>query len=135
MWIGRCEGSSVAQDLKTAANEFAARLTQLAGQHGDVWFDTKVGPNYIKVVLHGRQNAQAIDHPATFCFISRSDAPFEWRNFRAGDILPPKTWASPWKMDTGAVGNLFAPDRGMSYWVLRYGTELGLWPGADGMTR
>jgi hypothetical protein len=115
-------------DLKAVADDFAARLTQLACQHGTARIETKVGPNYIKVTLHGRRNGLGIDSPAAVCFIGRSEAPFGWSNFRAGDILPPKTWASLWKMDTGAVGSLFAPDQGMSYWVIRYGAELGLWP-------
>lgn len=30
-------------------------------------------------------------------------------------------------MDTGAVANVLAPDGGESYWVRRYGADLGLW--------
>jgi hypothetical protein len=30
-------------------------------------------------------------------------------------------------MDTGAVGNVLVPEGRESYWVLRYGSDLGLW--------
>lgn len=121
------EAPIVNTDLKPLIASFCADLSLRAAARGNAWFEAKTGPNYVKVLLHRAPAGVRVDDHATFCFISRLDEPFEWANFRIGDILPPKTASSPWKMDTGAVGSLLAPDGGMSYWVIRYGSELGLW--------
>lgn len=117
-------------DLKMITNAFCLDLTERAGDGEKAephWFQTVAGPWYLKVLLHRAPVGVRTDYPATFCFVVRADAPFGWANYRAGDILPPRTSRRPWKMDTGAVGNVLTPDGAMSYWVLRYGSELGLW--------
>lgn len=116
-------------DLSVAIAAFCdqinSRLTAAAKRGG--WVEAKPGPNYVKVVHHVAPSTHRDRYPSTFRFIARDDRPFGWSNYRRGDILPPQTSRKPWKMDTGAVGNLIGPDGGMSYWVERYGNELGWW--------
>jgi hypothetical protein len=109
-------------DLKATTNAFCLDLTQRAAR-GEKdphhWFQMVAGPWYLKVLLHQAAVGVRTEYPAAFCFVVRADAPFGWSNYRTGDILPPKTSRQPWKMDTGAVGNVLSPDGAMSYWVLR----------------
>ena len=119
-------------DIKTAAKAFCEALSGRLEANDDGirarWFEAKTGPNYIRVVLHEEAPGVRSASPATFCFVVREDAPFGWMNYRAGDILAPMTSRRPWKMDTGAVGSVLAEEAGISYWVRRYGADLGLWP-------
>ncbi len=118
-------------NLKTAigtiCHDLTARAASGTGRSGPAWFEPKAGPNYVKILLHHAPAGVRDPSPATFCFVVREDEPFGWYNYRAGDILPPKTSRAPWKMDTGAVGNVLVPEGRESYWVLRYGSDLGLW--------
>lgn len=118
-------------DLKAAAEAFcrqlAARAVVTERRPMTAWFQAVAGPWYLKILLHEAPPGVRAQYPATFCFIVRADAPFGWLNYRAGDILPPKTSRKPWKMDTGAVGNVLSSGGAISYWVLRYGADLGLW--------
>jgi hypothetical protein len=111
---------------KPTAQAYAATLTALVRVPG-TWLEPVMGPNYVKVVIARASGAGPSPAKAAFCFIARRDGLFGWRNGRAGDILAPMTWRRPWRMDAGAVGNILDPEDPVSYWVRRYGTELGLW--------
>lgn len=120
----------VHDEVTAAADELCQRLTLLtttARPDCPRWFRARRGPHYIKVELYEQRLPGADAEPSTFCFIARRASPFDWSNYRAGDVMAPMTSQRPWKMDTGAVANVLAPDGGESYWVRRYGADLGLW--------
>ena len=116
-------------EVKTSVSQFCQSLTARAeaASKKPCWFEPKPGPWYIKVLLHDGPVGVRDREPGTFCFVSKDDSPFDWSNYRAGDVMAPKTARKPWKMDTGAVANVLEPDGGVSYWVIRYGSELGVW--------
>lgn len=116
-------------ELKASVNQFCQSLTARAeaASRKDCWFEPKLGPSYVKILLHGGVVGVRDQDPGTFCFVSKDDSPFGWENYRAGDVMAPMTGRRPWKMDTGAVANVLEPDGGISYWVIRYGSQLGLW--------
>ncbi len=115
-------------DVLSASRAFVSRLNAItADANAPVWFDLRPGPNDIKVMLCHGPAGVADERPAAFCFVVKTDRAFGWANVRAGDILAPMTFRKPWKMDTGAVASVFAPDGGVSYWVIRYGSDLKIW--------
>lgn len=118
----------MSDELRSRVGELCEALTErAAARPGGGWFEPKAGPFYVRILHHNAERGVRSTSPSTFAFAVKHDAPFGWGNLRAGDLLAPRTSRQPWKMDTGAVASLFAPDRGVSYWTLRYGEELGLW--------
>jgi hypothetical protein len=80
----------VHDEVTAAADELCQRLTLLtttARPDCPRWFRARRGPHYIKVELYEQRLPGADAEPSTFCFIARRASPFDWSNYRAGDVM------------------------------------------------
>lgn len=101
-------------EVKASVSQFCQSLTARAGAAAKkpCWFEPKVGPSYVKVLLHDETEGARHREPETFCFVSKEDSPFGWENYRAGDVMAPMTGRRPWKMDTARSPTCSSPMAG-----------------------